>query len=93
MNDYLVQYATVTSRVHEWTKADSHINAAANVLIDKGFDPTFKNDLVIVVCKNNWQAGVYPVSDVRVRADTMLGLTPEPTPPEDPTAKADWWKG
>ena len=93
MNDYLVQYATVTSRVHEWTEADSPLDAAANVLIDKGFDPTFKNDLVIVVCKNNWQAGVYPVSDVRVRADIMLGLTPEPTPPEDPTAEADWWKG
>jgi len=93
MNDYLVQYATLTTRVYEWTKADNHIDAAVNVLVDKGFDPTFKNDLVIVVCKNTWQAGVYPLSDVRERADIMLGLTPEPTLPDDPTTEADWWKG
>ena len=55
MNDYLVQYASVDSMVHEWTKADSHIDAAANVLIDKGFDNLmWKNDdsIIVVVCKN-----------------------------------------
>ena len=87
MNDYLVQYATVASRVYEWTKADNHIDAAVNVLIDKGFDPTFENDLVIVVCKNTWQAGVYSLSDVRQVADGRLGLT---CFPDDP---ADSWKG
>ena len=87
MNDYLVQYATVIDRVHEWTKADNHIGAAVNVLIDKGFDSTFENDLVLVVCKNNWQAGVYSLSDVKEVADGIVGLT---NFPDDP---ADWWKG
>ena len=86
MNDYLVQYATVAGRVYEWTTADNHIDAAVNVLIDKGFDSTFENDLVIVVCKNNWQAGVYSLSDVRQVADGRLGLT---CFPDDP---ADEWK-
>ena len=83
MNNYLVQYATVAGRVYEWTKADNHIDAAVNVLIDKGFDSTFENDLVIVVCKNNWQAGVYPVSDVRARANHMVGLPIEINHPND----------
>ena len=65
MNDYLVQYASTTSRVFEWTTADNYIEAAANVLIDKGFSTTFENDLVIVVCKNTWQAGIYALADVR----------------------------
>jgi len=86
MNDYLVQYATTISRIYEWTKADNHIEAAVNVLVDKGFDSTFKNDLVLVVCKNTWKAGVYSLSDVRQVADGRLGLTRFP---DDP---ADWWK-
>ena len=86
MNDYLVQYASTTSRVFEWTTADNHIEAAANVLIDKGFSTTFENDVVIVVCKDTWQAGIYSLSDVRQVADGRLGLT---CFPDDP---ADEWK-
>jgi len=83
MNNYLVQYATVTSRVHEWTWADNHIDAAVNVLIDKGFDSTFENDRVVVVRKDNWEAGVYSLSDVKQVADGRVGLTCFPDDPGD----------
>ena len=86
MNDYLVQYADNDVMVHEWTKADSPLDAAANVLIDRGFSAMLhQNDetLIIVVCKNNWQAGVYPVSDVRARANNMVGLPIEINHPND----------
>jgi|TARA_R110000744_G_scaffold86062_2_gene168265 hypothetical protein len=89
MNDYLVQYASVDSMVHEWTKADSHIDAAANVLIDKGFDNLmWKNDdsIIVVVCKNNYVAGLYPVSQIKTRANHMVGLPVEINHPDD------WWK-
>ena len=86
MNDYLVQYASTTSRVFQWTTAENHIEAAANVLIDKGFSTTFENDLVLVVCKKTWHAGVYSLADVRTVADGRLGLT---CFPDDP---ADEWK-
>ena len=77
MNNYLVQYADNETVVHQWSWADSHIDAAANVLIDRGFSAMLhQNDetLIVVVCKNNWHAGVYPVSDVRARANHMVGL-------------------
>ena len=94
MNDYLVQYATTGSRVYEWTKADNHINAATNVLIDKGFDPTFENDLVLVVHKNTWKAGVYSLSEVRQYADRRVGLSNVPDVRTDfPDDPADSWKG
>ncbi|MCS5630053.1 MAG: hypothetical protein NZ744_04430 [Pirellulaceae bacterium] len=37
MNNYLVQYADNETMVHQWAWADSHLDAAANVLIDRGF--------------------------------------------------------
>jgi hypothetical protein len=77
MNNYLVQYADNDVMVHEWTKADNPLDAAANVLIDRGFSAMLHQQdkaQIIVVCKNNWQAGVYPVSDVRARANHMVGL-------------------
>ena len=89
MSDYLVQYASVDSMVHEWTKADSHMDAAANVLIDKGFDNLmWKNDdsIIVVVCKTNYVAGLYPVSQIKTRANNMVGL------PQNPENNSDWWK-
>jgi|TARA_R110000823_G_scaffold227322_1_gene354693 hypothetical protein len=89
MNDYLVQYASVDSMVHEWTKADSHMDAAANVLIDKGFDNLMWKDddsIIVVVCKTNYVAGLYPVSQIKTRANNMVGL------PQNPENNSDWWK-
>jgi len=89
MNDYLVQYASVESMVHEWTKADSHMDAAANVLIDKGFDSLMWKDddsTIVVVCKNNYVAGLYTVAQVKTRANHMVGL------PQNPENNPDWWK-
>jgi hypothetical protein len=86
MNDFLVQYADNDVMVHEWTKADSPLDAAANVLIDRGFSAMLHQSdetLIIVVCKTNWQAGVYPVSDVRARANHMVGLPIEINHPND----------
>jgi hypothetical protein len=86
MNNYLVQYADNEAVVHQWAWADSPLDAAANVLIDRGFSAMLhQNDEtpIIVVCKNNWQAGVYPVSDVRARANNMVGLPIEINHPND----------
>ncbi len=95
MNWYLVQYADNNGMVYQWTQADTHLDAAADVLIDRGFDPMLhKQDdtLITVVRKHDYVAGSYPKRDVKVHADRALGLTPTPTLPDDPTNEADWWK-
>ena len=80
MNLYLVQYADVDSVVQVWAEGNNHLDAAAWVLIDRGFDSMLHI------------AGIYPKEAVREHADRLLGLTPTPTLPEDPTTGADWWK-
>ena len=90
MNWYLVQYADTSGMVYQWTQADTHLDAAAAVLIDRGFKPMLHeqdNALITVVCKNSYVAGSYPKRDVRAHADKALGLN---TLPDDP---ADWWRG
>ena len=87
MNLYLVQYADVDSVVQVWAEGNNHLDAAAWVLIDRGFD-----SMIIAVCKDSHIAGIYPKGAVREHADRLLGLTPTPTLPEDPTTGADWWK-
>ena len=95
MNLYLVQYADVDRVVQVWAEGNNHLDAAAWVLIDKGFDSMLhKQDdtLIIAVCKDSHIAGIYPKGEVREHANRLLGLTPTPTLPEDPTTGADWWK-
>ena len=96
MQWYLVQYADHKGMVYQWQQASSHLDAAANVLIDRGFDPMLhqQNDAsIIVVHKGNYVAGSYTRQEVQVYADRLLGFTPVPTMPEDPTTEADRWKG
>lgn len=93
MNLYLVQYAEDSGMVQVWAEAGNHLEAAANVLIDRGFDSMLhKRDdtLITVVCRDSSIAGSYPMQHVREYADRTLGLT---TLPDDPTNEADWWKG
>ncbi len=95
MNWYLVQYADTSGMVHQWTQAGTHLDAAAAVLIDRGFDPMLHKQgdtLIIVVRKSDYVAGSYTRLEVGVYADRVLGLTPTPTLPDDPTTEADWWK-
>ena len=96
MEWYLVQYADHKGMVYQWAQASSHLDAAANVLIDRGFDPMLHqqdNASILVVCKDSYIAGSYTRQEVQVYADRLLGFTPMPTIPEDPTNEADWWKG
>jgi hypothetical protein len=93
MNLYLVQYADNNTQAQVWAEADSHLDAAASVLIDRGFGSMLhKQDdtLITVVCRDSSIAGNYPKRDVREYADRTLGLT---TLPDNPTTEADWWKG
>ena len=88
MNWYLVQYADNDGMVYQWAQADSHLDAAADVLIDRGFDPMLgKQDdtMIIVVRKQDWVAGNYTRQEVSVYADRVLGLMPLDDNP-------DWWK-
>ena len=89
MNWYLVQYADNNGMVYQWAQADTHLDAAADVLIDRGFDPmlhTQDDTLITVVRKNDWVAGNYTRQEVGVHADRALGLM---SLDDDP----DWWKG
>jgi hypothetical protein len=95
MNWYLVQYADEDGMVYQWAQADTHLCAAADVLIDRGFNPmlhTNDDTLITVVQRDSYVAGNYTRKEVEVHADRMLELLPMPTSPEDPTTQADWWK-
>ena len=88
---YLVQYADNNGRVMQWANAQSHLEAAADVLIDKGFDNMkYINDdtMIIVVCRTTYVAGNYSRGEVRQYANRILGLTPH----DGSDGNADWWK-
>ena len=92
MQLYLVQYADDSSMVQVWTEADSHLDAAASVLIDRGFGSMLhKQDdtLITVVCRDSSIAGSYPAQHVREHANRTLGLA---TLLDSPPDEADWWK-
>ena len=92
MNLYLVQYAENGGMVQIWTESNNHLDAAANVLIDRGFKSMLHkqdNTIITVVCKDSSIAGSYPKGEVREHADRRLGLT---TLPDNPPDEADWWK-
>jgi len=97
MNWYLVQYAFHGGMVYQWTQADNRLDAAANVLIDRGGNDMLANDAadeyqsITVVSKDNYIAGSYTMREVVSRADCMIGLSDQQWFPwaknED-----DWWK-
>ena len=88
MNWYLVQYADKNGMVYQWAQADTHLDAAAYVLIDRGFDPMLhtNDDTLITVVRRDYVAGNYTRQEVNAYADTALGLMHLD---DDP----DWWKG
>jgi hypothetical protein len=80
MNDYVVQYSTTKGVMHEWTRAVSHLDAAANVVIDKGSkdmlngaDDSYQS--IIVVSKGDYIVGRYTMREVVSKADCMVGLS------------------
>ena len=81
MNWYLVQYADNSGMVYQWTQADNRLDAAANVLIDRGSNDMLANDAadehqsITVVSKDNYIAGSYTMREVVSRADCMVGLS------------------
>tara|TARA_Y100000296_G_scaffold84124_1_gene116674 strand:- start:1644 stop:1913 length:270 start_codon:yes stop_codon:yes gene_type:complete len=88
MSWYLVQYADENGMVYQWAQADTHLDAAADVLIDRGFDKmlhTNDDTTITVVRKHDYVAGNYIKSEVLKYADVSLGLD---THGND----ADWWK-
>ena len=94
MRWYLVQYADDKGMVYQWALAASHLCAAADVLIDRGFNRmlhTNDDSFITVVC-DDYVVGNYTRKEVEVHADRVLGLSPMPTLPNDPTTEADWWK-
>ena len=88
---YLVQYADNNGMVMQWANAPSHLEEAADVLIDMGFDNMkYINDdtMIIVVCRTTYVAGNYSRGEVRQYANRILGLTPH----DGSDGNADWWK-
>ena len=88
MNWYLVQYADGNGVVYQWACADTHLDAAAAVLIDRGFDKmlhTNDDTTITVVRKDDYVAGNYTKGEVLKYADVSLGLD---TLDDDP----DWWR-
>ena len=89
MNLYLVQYTSNSGMVEIWAQAHNHLDAAASVLIDRGFDSMLhqqSDPTIKVVCRDSCRVGIYPKSHVVQYADGILGLT---CFPDDP---ADSWK-
>jgi hypothetical protein len=79
MTWYLVQYAGDKGMVFQWALAASHLCAAADVLIDRGFNlmlHTNDDSFITVVCKDNYVVGNYTRKEVEVHADRALGLSP-----------------
>ena len=88
MNWYLVQYADGNGMVYQWAQSSTHLDAASDVLIDRGFDKmlhTNDDTRITVVRKHDYVAGNYTKSEVLKCADVSLGLA---THDND----ADWWK-
>jgi len=83
MNWYLVQYGDSSGMVYQWAQADNHLDAAADVLVDRGSSGMVANDApdeyqsIIVVRKDDCIAGSYTMREVESRANCMLGLSDE----------------
>ena len=81
MNWYLVQYADKSGMVYQWTQADNSLDAAANVIIDRGADGMLASaaaddhQSITVVSKADYIAGNYTMREVESRANCMLGLS------------------
>ena len=77
MNWYNVQYAHDNGMVSQWTQADSHLAAAGSVLLDRGFygihDAT-PDTLIMVVRKDDYLIGQYPLREVEHEANRMVGV-------------------
>ena len=96
MNDYVVQYSTTKGVMHEWTQAVSHLDAAANVVIDKGSKSMLANDAdddyqsITVVSKADYTASRYTIREVESRADCILGLSDKQWFPWTDHSDDDW---
>ena len=81
MNDYLVQYADTDGIVREWQYADSHLDAAAMVVIINGSSKMIANDApdsyqsITVVSKGDYIIGSYTIKEVVSRANCIVGLS------------------
>ena len=77
MNWYNVQYADANGMVSQWTQAGTHLEAAGNVLLDRGFNgihdaaPTTP---IMVVRKHDYIAGSYTLREVEHEANRIVGL-------------------
>tara|TARA_R110002020_G_scaffold103752_13_gene243162 strand:- start:186 stop:461 length:276 start_codon:yes stop_codon:yes gene_type:complete len=90
MNWYLVQYADSNGMVYQWAQSSSHLDAASDVLIDRGFDKmlhTNDDTMITVVRKDDYVAGNYTRDEVLKCANVSLGLDTG-TLDDDP----DWWR-
>ena len=89
MDWYLVQYADSDGMVYQWTQSATHLDAASDVMIDRGFDSMLHDDdddtMITVVRKGDYVAGNYTKREVIKYADVSLGLD---TRGND----EDWWK-
>ena len=77
MNWYNVQYADDNGMVSQWTQADTHLCAAGNVLLDRGFygihDAT-PTTPIMVVRKHDYLVGSYTLREVEHEANRIVGL-------------------
>ena len=77
MNWYNVQFADRNGMVSQWTQADTHLCAAGNVLLDRGFygihDAT-PTTPIMVVRKHDYLAGSYTLREVEHEANRIVGL-------------------
>jgi len=78
MNWYSVQYADGSGMVSQWAQADTHLCAAADVMIDRGFMSQHDADddtPIMVVRRHDYIAGSYTSLEVELHANRILGLT------------------
>jgi len=81
MNDYLVQYSDTDGIVREWQYADSHLDAAAMVVITNGSSKMVAKDApdgyqsITVVSKGDYIVGSYTIKEVVSRANCIVGLS------------------
>jgi len=77
MNWYNVQYADGDGMVSQWVQADTHLNAAGSVLLDRGFNfVLYAHDdtRIMVVRKHDYLAGSYTLREVEHEANRIVGL-------------------
>jgi hypothetical protein len=72
---YNVQYLTESGEYKEWVQAESWLDAAAESLIDNGFDCLyFPDGFVTVVRRVDYSATHYSIPMVEQWANHILGL-------------------